>query len=279
VISAWEHHAVHRPAQLLADRGVDVVVIGPADDGPFDLEAFRSVLSEGVRLVVISAASNVTGELLPVGEIGEMAKASGATFMVDAAQIGGWMPIEGDPDLFAFAGHKGPQGPWGIGGLYVAPHVVMRSPEASCEIPLDGSAPECAVMPGYCDAGSVNRAALAGLAVALQACNPARLLVARELCERFVVGALALGMTLHGARNPERRMPTAAVTSAGISPTELAAKLALAEIYASGGIQCAPLAHRTLGTDPTGVLRVSFGPTNRAGDVTAILDALREILG
>ena len=58
-------------------------------------------------------------------------------------------------DLFTFAGHKGPQGPWGIGGLAVAPHVIMNSPAATCERPLAGDAPPCAPLPGYCDAGSV----------------------------------------------------------------------------------------------------------------------------
>jgi selenocysteine lyase/cysteine desulfurase len=206
---------------------------------------------------------------------------------VDAAQIAGWIPIDVqtlDVDLLAFTGHKGPQGPWGIGGLYVSGRVRMNSPAAACEIPAPGETTACADMPGYCDVGSVDRAALAGLVAGL------RWLAAPERADRLQRArnqAMRLqqlleqmpGITVHAFRAPSERMPTVALTAAGRSPAELASGLHARGVIASGGLQCAPLAHRTLGTEPGGVLRISFGPGNSAGDEDVPASALEEVLG
>ena len=74
-------------------------------------------------------------------------------------------------------------------------------------------------------------------------------------------------------------MPTVAVTVRGRSTAELSAALAERGVFASGGIQCAPLAHETLGTVPDGVLRISFGPGNADGDEEVVLSALRDVIG
>jgi selenocysteine lyase/cysteine desulfurase len=70
-----------------------------------------------------------------------------------------------------------------------------------------------------------------------------------------------------------------AFTAKGRSPTELASALSERDLVASGGLQCAPLAHETLRTAPEGVLRISFGPGNEDGDEEIAVAALREILG
>ena len=133
----------------------------------------------------MTAASNVTGDLLPVPEIVTLAHEHGALALIDGAQVAGWMPLDVaalDVDLLAFTGHKGPHAPWGIGGLYVSERVQMASPNAVCELPVGGGA-TCAPMPGYCDVGSVDRAALAGLEAGL------RWLAAAEQSDRLGPGA------------------------------------------------------------------------------------------
>jgi selenocysteine lyase/cysteine desulfurase len=284
VISAMEHHAVHRPAQQLTARGVELVVVPRAADGPLCLDTLRTELGTGrVRLVAVSWASNVTGELLPLAEIIETAHAHGARVVVDAAQTAGWIPIDLSrlgADLLAFTGHKGLQAPWGVGGLYVAPHVSMRSPQAVCEIPA--AAGPCAPMPGYCDAGTINRPALAGLASALAWLDRPdaadRLERVRDLAAELADAAAALpGCIAHGVTDPGRRLPTLALTFDAASPGGAAAVLSARGISASAGLQCAPLAHESLGTAPGGVLRLSLGPSTRADDVTVVIDALRHV--
>jgi selenocysteine lyase/cysteine desulfurase len=234
----------------------------------------------------MTAASNVTGDLLPIPEIVALAHEHGALAAVDAAQIAGWLPLDVralDVDLLAFTGHKGPQGPWGIGGLYVSRGVRMNSPAAACEIPAPGETKACADMPGYCDVGSVDRAALAGLVAGLRWLDAPeqadRLHRARNQARRLQQFLEEMpGITVHAFRAPAERLPTVALTAAGRAPAELASSLHAQGVIASGGLQCAPLAHRTLGTEPDGVLRISFGPGNAAGDEDVCVSALGKVL-
>lgn len=267
--SAWEHQALAGPAQRLAARGVEHVVVGPGGGGPLDLDRLEGELRGGrVRLVAMCAACNVTGELLPVGDVVELAHRYGALVLVDAAQTAGWSDddVTGlGADLFAFAGHKGPQAPWGIGGLYAAPGV-----------PFEGAAP------GYCDTGSVDRLALAGLAAGLawlQApARAERLARARSIIEALCTRLEATpGVSLHGPRAPAARVPTIAFTVAGCSAGAVAEALAAQDVIASGGRQCAPLAHETLGTLDGGVVRLSAGPETALADAVRAADAVESV--
>jgi selenocysteine lyase/cysteine desulfurase len=286
VISGLEHHALHRPVEQLTGRGVEAVVVPRSNDVPVCLEVLETELRRGrVRMVAMAAASNVTGEILPVSEITALAREYGAISLIDAAQTAGWIPIDAEKygaDLFAFTGHKGPQAPWGIGALYVAPQVTMASPGAVCEVPTHRNAAPCAPMPGFCDVGSVDRAALAGLVAGLRWLRAperaSRLVRARGQAARMVEAAMELGgVTLHGSAHPEARMPTLALSFKDRNPADAATALASRGVIAAAGLQCAPLAHETLGTSPDGVVRFSVGPSNDDDDIAAAIEALRDV--
>lgn len=287
--SAFEHHALHRQLLLLERRGVRLEAVPQGGAGePLDLGALeRRLKSERVRLLALTAACNVTGERLPVAEALELARAHGVRTLVDAAQVAGWMTLDQaapGADLIAFAGHKGPQAPWGIGGLVAGPAVELASPGATCELPPPGSKQVCAPLPGYCDVGSVDRVALAGLAAGLRwLAEPEqadRLERAQGRVARLTAGLLELpGVRLHGPPEAARRLPTVAITLAGRDPAELARALAALGIQTSAGLQCAPLAHRALGTGGRGVLRLSAGPATAEEEIDAALDAFRRAVG
>jgi selenocysteine lyase/cysteine desulfurase len=286
LVSSVEHHALVRPVNALAARGVEVAEVPRAADGPLDLDALAHELARGgVRLVAMTAACNVTGELLPLAEIARLAHEHDTLVLIDGAQVTGWLPVDVTAlgiDLFAFAGHKACQAPWGIGGLFVAPHVAMTTPAAACALPTSGKAPGCAPMPGYCDGGSVDRVALAGLAAALDWLDaPAeeeRLPRARTQVERL---ARALeerpGVRLYGARAPESRLPTLAFTSAHRKTSVLADAFAHAGVTVAAGLQCAPRAHEALGTAPDGVIRLSVGPTTSEREIEDALAAIERL--
>lgn len=283
--SALEHHALQRPVLQLRERGVESCAVPRDNDSALDLEALERELRRGrVRLVALTAACNVTGELLPVAEVVALAHEHGALCLVDGAQLCGWQPLDLTAlqvDLFAFAGHKGLQGPSGIGGLYVAPQVGTTTPAATCELPANGRS-ACAPMPGYCDGGSLNQAALAGLAAALDWLDAPervdRLRLARQHVEQL---ASALeerrGVRLHGARDPGARLPTIAFTREGRSTADVAATFAAAGVTVGAGLQCAPLAHETLGTARDGVVRLSTGPATSAESVERALEVVSSL--
>ena len=156
--SNFEHHALHRNLTKLSDYEVEVKTLPSCQRGLIELDALEAELKlGGVRLVALTAACNVTGLLLPISDAIRIAHQYGAIALIDGAQIAGWWDInvtELGADLFTFAGHKGPQAPWGVGGLYVSPDLSMDCPSAVCDVSEARSS--CSLMPGYCDVGSVN---------------------------------------------------------------------------------------------------------------------------
>lgn len=283
--SHFEHHALQRSLVKLTRLGVEVITLPRTDDQLLDLDAMEVELKAGdVRMVAITAACNVTGQLLPYAEAVELAHRFGVLALIDGAQIAGWWDLDVaqlGADLFTFAGHKGTQAPWGIGGLYVAPHVGMSCPSAVCEAPQPG-AERVPLMPGYCDAGSVNISALAGMSAGCDWLRNSeqvdRLSRARELT-RYLSDAVRLlpGVTIHHDVPVERKMPSLAMSVVGRTAGDLAAKLKQHGILTSGGFQCSPQTHLALGTETTGVVRFSFGPGSTQADADGAVMALREI--
>lgn len=287
--SGFEHHALHRPLVKLVDQGVDLEIIPHLPHEPLVLQALEDLLRDGgVKMVAITAASNVTGQLLPYEEVIQLAKQHEAKVLIDAAQIAGWWDLDLPKlgaDLVAFAGHKGTQGPWGIGGLYVSPDLEMNSPAAVCEIAYDkhsGRAKPTSVGPGWCDAGSIDRPALAGLAAGTEwLCRPEqadRLPRARALADQFREGIRELAnVEWYGSDELLDSMPTVAFNFKNQPAVLVAQKMHERGVHVSGGMQCAPLTHKTLDTAPEGVVRISFGPSSREADVEAAVACLMEL--
>lgn len=278
--SSLEHHALARPVRkLVLERGVVHERAPYAPGRPFDLEFAERVLRGGrVRLVAVTGASNVTGELLPLREIGELAHRHGALFLLDAAQIAGtWREAPGDhgADLVVFAGHKGLQGPLGIGGLWAAPHVQFNCPAAVCEIGRDDAGRTIAPFPGFCDVGSVNLPAAAGLAAGIEWLHslsatdrdrPLRL--ARRLRTAIVDRPRCRVLSGDGGHTG-----ATALQIHGLPLERTEAHFAAHGIVVRAGSHCAPMALEALGI-PAGCLRISFGVTNRDDDVDTVLTAI-----
>ncbi len=287
ITSGYEHHALHRTLVKLSERGVVIVTLPHRADELIDLDALELELKAGgVRLLALSAACNVTGQLLPIREAIDLAHQYGALVLVDGAQIAGWWDLDLHDlkaDLFTFAGHKAPHAPWGVGGLYVSPGTSMNCPYATCQRAESQPAATCATMPGYCDVGSVNLAAVAGMAAACRWLNEPRrrngLQESRKLASDFCESLRDLpGLVLHGDVPWEKKVPTVAITLENRASSDVGEALRERGLIASGGHQCAPQAHQSLGTDSSGVVRFSFGLENTASDVTQAVELLRELL-
>lgn len=283
--SSFEHHAMHRPLIKLAEAGTELKIIPPSIDAPIDLDILRNELkTRQVKWVALSAASNVTGDLLPISQIVQLAHEQGAKVLVDAAQTVGWIDYDIQSlgvDMFAFGGHKGLLGPWGIGGLYVAEEVDMNTPQATCAIPSErAQGNSCGAMPGYCDGGSVDRVALAGLNAALNWLDehPDRLATARKMCEQIRDAVADIpAVLIYGQAQAEKRTPTVAFNIAGRSSAEVASALKSRGIIVASGLQCAPMAHEVLGTTPDGAVRISVGAVTTWEEVSIAVEAIKEL--
>lgn len=131
LLSQMEHHANIVPWQLLRDRiGIRIKVVPVLDDGALDMDAYASLLTDEVKLVSITHASNVMGTVNPAKEIVRLARERGKTVLLDGSQAVVHMPVDLrviDPDLYIFTGHK-LYGPTGIGVLYGRKEVLDAMP-------------------------------------------------------------------------------------------------------------------------------------------------------
>ena len=280
ITSSLEHHALARPVQKLVwERGVVHAQAPYAPGAPIDLDYVEATLRAGrVRLVAVTGASNVTGERLPIEALAELAHAHGALLLLDAAQVAGLVPLDVAAlgvDLLTFAGHKAMLGPFGVGGLWAAPHVPFACPAATCEVGTGPGAGPRAPFPGFCDLGSVDLPALAGLTAAI--CW----LGAQTPDERERPLALARRL-LAGCRERERcrvlggdgpRTATVSFRLDHIALDDAQRHFRERGVMLRAGTHCAPMALEALG-EPKGCVRVSFGPHNRDEDVDAVLAAI-----
>lgn len=290
VTTVVEHNSVLRPLKALGDpRGVAVTHVGCDTSGVVSAKAVLDAINSKTKFVVVSHASNVTGALQPIGEIGAELRKRDITFVVDGAQTLGEIPLNVDElacDLFAASGHKGLLGPLGTGILYVRPGVEqrMKSIRTGGTGTESGSLAQPTQMPDKYESGNLNVPGIVGLAeganwIASQGVEKLR---ARSLAltERLLARlAETKGVTVVGPRDAAARVGLVSVVVDGYDPQEVAAILAdRYGIETRAGLHCAPLMHRALTTDSRGgTLRISLGPFNTADDVDAVVDALGEI--
>ncbi len=281
--SAWEHHAMHRPLLKLRGSGIAVEYIPPGNESPLDLDWLEDELSAGdVGLVAITASSNVTGDLLPFAAVIELAHRYDAQVLLDAAQVVGWLDLDFialGADVVAFGGHKGLQGPWGIGGLYIAEGARLNCSSASCELPRA----ERQLRPGYCDVGSVDQVALAGLHAAIgwlnQIDRSTHIELAREQIGKLEAALKDAGARCCGICAPSQRMPTVAFSIGEQASAALAATLKAHGITVGSGLQCSPLGHETLGTGNGGLARISVGIGQDAGETETAIEVICGCVG
>ena len=130
ITTALEHNSVLRQlAHLNSSGAIRLTILQPGSDGTVAAAQFERAISPDTSLVICTHASNVTGAIQPVVEIGALCRARGVRFVLDAAQTAGIIPVNVKAigcDLAAMPGHKGLYGPMGTGALYIADGVDVQ---------------------------------------------------------------------------------------------------------------------------------------------------------
>lgn len=289
VTSSMEHNSVMRPLRALEHRGVEVTVVPCSPQGFLDPGDVERALRPHTRMAVLTHASNVTGTLLPIREVGEVARRHGVLFLVDAAQTAGAVPIDMEADaidILCFTGHKALLGPMGTGGLVLGERV-----DAADLRPVrqggTGSRSEHEehpdFLPDLCEAGTPNAVGLAGLLAGVRWVQERGVEAIRAheqaLTARLLDGLAEVpGVVVYGPRDATRQTGTVSFNLEGLDPSEVG--LLLDEEYGilcRVGLHCAPAAHRTLGTFPRGTVRFAVGCFTTREEVDAAVDAVRKI--
>ena len=293
LVSSMEHNAVMRPLVQLSQRGVAFTRVPCDEAGRLSVDLLESCLRANTKAVVMTHASNVCGTLLPIREVGAFCRAHGLRFFVDSAQTAGVWPIhmgEMNIDALAFTGHKGLLGPQGIGGFLIKEDLTpLLDPLISGGTGSVSHTEEIpAFMPDRFEAGTMNLPGIVGLHAGLCWLKKTGISAVREhelrLTGRFLEGLYPLEemglVRIAGIRGTEGRTGVVSVQTLRVDPALAADRLARQYgIMTRVGLHCAPSAHKTLGTYPTGTIRFSFGWWNTEDEVDAALGALRELLG
>lgn len=291
LISSMEHNCVMRPLSQLNEFGITYSLIPCDTDGTIKLDAIAELINPNTKALLCTHASNVCGTILPLKEIGEICKESNIRFFVDTAQTAGIIPIsmkEMHIDALAFTGHKGLYGPQGIGGFIVTDELAKEltpllsggsgSFSHTTDIPP--------VMPDRFEAGTLNLPGIYGLHASLTWLNQIGLdaIYTHEmiLTKQFIAGLQSLEskgfLSIVGKKDTQERVGVVSIQINHMDNSEAAYILDdTYQIMTRVGLHCAPIAHQTLGTYPTGTLRFSFGYFNTQKDVNDALFALEKI--
>jgi cysteine desulfurase family protein len=286
-----DHNSILRPLSAMAERGwiqQTRIEIDPVS-GLVDPASIAKAIRRETRLIAITQASNVTGTIQPIRQIGRIAREHNIPFIVDAAQSAGHVPIDvqaDNVDLLAAPGHKALMGPLGTGFLYVRPSIekILRPIKEGGTGSLSEQPRQPDFLPDKYEPGSHNAIGLMGLSEGVNwILNRGIKSIAEhqvELMQTFIDGVSGVeGLTFFGPRGVKDRVGVFSVRVDGLDPHELASVLETNYgILTRAGIHCAPLAHEAIGTSVGGgTTRLSFGAFVSAQDVAFAAGALGEI--
>ncbi len=290
VTTVCEHNSVLRPLRFLEEeRDVAVTRVGCDAQGRVDPNDIQAAITSKTRLVAMIHASNVTGALQPVAEVGEIVRKTDALFLVDVAQTAGHVPInvsEMNIDLLATPGHKGLLGPQGTGLLCLGPSVAERitSIRQGGTGTQSDSDRQPATLPDKYESGSHNAPGIFGLAAGVDYLMERGVEDIRrhgqDLTRELMSGLAEIPeLRLYGPGAEGLRVGVVSFTVEGFDPQEVAAMLDSSHrVQARAGIHCAPLMHNALGaTSGGGTVRLSLGPFTTNDDIQHAIEAVREI--
>lgn len=291
LVSSMEHNAVMRPLVQLEKQGVSFSRVACDREGMMNLEELERCIKPQTKAVIMTHASNVCGTVLPIEAIGRFCRSHGLAFIVDSAQTAGVLPIDMmnmHIDALAFTGHKGLLGPQGTGGFMITDELASRidpilsggtgSMSHTEEIP--------SFLPDRFEPGTMNLPGIMGLRAGLLWLKEKGIgdIYDHELAltKRFLLGLKPLEekglVNVIGRRDTDCRV---GVVSIQTVKTELSQAAYVLDsefgIMTRVGLHCAPSAHKTLETYPTGTIRFSFGYTNTEKNVDDALSALEVI--
>ena len=279
-----DHNSISRPLQAMVDAGVVAWTRLPVTGRGFvEPDAVREAITPTTKLIILVHASNVTGVIQPVEEIGRLACECDLLLLLDAAQTIGVVDIDiraMNVDLLAFPGHKSLLGPAGTGGLVVGPRAALQ-PWREGGTGGDSVAPtQPAEFPTWLEAGTYNTVGLAGLCAAIDGLTPTDTLAGERGLLKRLADAVADDHRIRivGNWSPTRCVSVMSLMIQGVSPTDAAAILDESfAIAVRPGLHCAPHVHRAIGTFPDGTVRISPGWRTTDDEIDRLVSALREL--
>ena len=286
ITTACEHNSVLRPLYLKEKEGTELTIIPADKKGRIRYDLLESSVKSNTSAIVLTHASNLSGNVTDLAFVSNFAKKHGLLLIVDASQTAGSLPInvvKMGIDILCFTGHKGLFGPQGTGGLYVREGLTLSPLKSGGSGIHSFDRQHPTDMPTALEAGTLNGHGIAGLNAGLDyiLSTGVKNIHAKEisLARRFVNGISDISdLKLYGDIDAPLRTPIISLNIGNMSSASVSDILwEDYEICVRAGAHCAPLMHKTFGTEKQGAVRFSFSCFNTETEIDTAIRAMHEI--
>ena len=282
ITTVFEHNSVLRPLYSLKKQGlIDLSIVSATDE-----ETLVSRIEKEIRpetyLIVCTCASNVTGFVLPIARIGDIAKKHRLLYFLDGAQGAGHFPIDMkdlNASALALAGHKGLYGIMGSGALLISDELEISpmtfggtgNETFNTDMPL--------TYPEHLEAGTLNLPAIASLLEGVRYVKN-NISTFSEILYSYTTRLITSLSQIDGIKVYSKPNCVGIVSLAiDNKPSDQVSDLLNSEydVAVRGGWHCAPLIHKNLNTHNDGLVRVSLAPQNTFREIEYLKKALIKI--
>lgn len=286
IATVCEHNSVLRPLYNKQKSGTQLSFIGVNENGVLDYEGIERIIEPHTKALIVCHASNVTGNVAKLDILTEFKKKYGLLLIIDAAQSMGNIEIDvqkNDIDILCFTGHKELLGPQGTGGIYVSPNISLPPFKQGGSGIHSYDEEHPSKMPESLEAGTLNCHGIAGLNAAIEHINNLGIdyihSYTSKLAMRFYEGIHNIeGIKIYGDIHADLHAPIISLNIGDLDSATVNDVLNTRyDICVRSGAHCAPLMHKALGTDKSGVVRFSFGISNTPDEVDTAINAVAEI--
>jgi len=286
ITTSMEHNAVARPLFVLSQQGVEWTKVKCAPDGSLDVRDIKKSIRPNTRMICMLHASNLTGTITPVAEVGKIARENNVLFMLDSAQTAGVLPIDVKEqfiDILCFTGHKGLLGPQGTGGIYVRPGIEIKPLKEGGTGSLSERLEQPVFMPDLLESGTPNTPGIAGLLAGVRYIldtGTERIRAHEQQLTSLLIKGLQeiKDVTVYGPRDSRNQVAVVAFNIEGMDCGDVSMRLEHEYgIITRSGLHCTPLAHSTIGTLEKGACRLSPGFFTSQDDIERVIKAIYNI--
>lgn len=284
ITTIYEHNSTLRPLEELGRRmGVTYTAVKPNSHGIIDPADIERAIKPNTYLIAVNHASNVTGAVAPVTQIGGIARRRSIPFLIDGAQSVGYLDVnmrEIGCNFLCFAPHKGLHGPQGIGCLCVRGNPALQPLRYGGTGTQSHSLYQPTDFPEGFESGTLPVHSIFALIAAINHNMNLSLTAKRNLAHcgdllKSELGKLS-NVKIYGKYNTLPNLISFNVNGMNAAPVGDILNDQY-DIAVRCGLQCAPLCHKFLGTLDRGVVRVSLSYDNNVGEVEFFLKAMHEI--
>lgn len=284
ITSTMEHNSTLRPLHdCIRTLNIELDIVKASSKGFISVDSIKNSIKKNTKLLILSHASNVTGSVQKLKEIGAICKSLNIFFIVDTAQSAGVIDVdimELNANAIAFTGHKSLLGPQGIGGF-----LIDNKLNEACSPILSGgtgslshSMEQPTFLPDKFECGTLNMPGIIGLSNAIDFINNEGKNTIYEKV-KFLRESLYDGLSnidnlsVYGSYSDSTSCIS--INYKDVDPSEFAYFLSENGIKTRSGLHCAPLAHKTINTYPSGTVRLSLSYFNNISEINYTLSTIK----